>query len=234
LERAARVDNIRGDKGSTMTGNIRALQELGACTEETWPYQPNLVNKEPSAAAFEEAERFRLEEADRVPISLRAMKHCLAEGFPFAFGLVLFKSFDRAGRAGVVPAPGRAETGREAHGCHAMLAVGYSDQDEVFVVRNSWGPRWGDKGYCYIPYAYMTRPPPCAPTRGRSARSRIWTTRRATRGRRTRASRWTMTRTRTRRQRTSSRPRRPSTTRWRRPRPRAAANAIMDLLKPKR
>jgi C1A family cysteine protease len=159
---ARRVDNIRGDKGSTMTGNIRALQELGACTEETWPYQPNLVNKEPSAEAFAEAERFRLEEADRVPINLRAMKHCLAEGFPFAFGLVLFKSFDRAGHAGVVPLPGRAETGREAHGCHAMLAVGYSDRDEVFVVRNSWGPRWGDKGYCYIPYAYMTNPDLCA------------------------------------------------------------------------
>ena len=60
-----------------------------------------------------------------------------------------------------------------------MLAVGYSEQSKAFIVRNSWGPEWvnlslqrrdlliiaflrqGDKGYCYIPYAYMTNPQLC-------------------------------------------------------------------------
>lgn len=36
-----------------------------------------------------------------------------------------------------------------------MLCVGYSDPDQVFIVRNSWGPDWGDKGYCYVPYRYL-------------------------------------------------------------------------------
>jgi C1A family cysteine protease len=36
-----------------------------------------------------------------------------------------------------------------------MLCVGYSDPDRVFIVRNSWGSDWGDKGYCYIPYDYL-------------------------------------------------------------------------------
>ena len=39
-----------------------------------------------------------------------------------------------------------------------MLAVGYSDRDQVFIVRNSWGEEWGDRGYCYIPYAYLMNP----------------------------------------------------------------------------
>jgi hypothetical protein len=39
-----------------------------------------------------------------------------------------------------------------------MLCVGYSDADKVFIVRNSWGESWGDRGYCYIPYDYMTNP----------------------------------------------------------------------------
>jgi len=36
-----------------------------------------------------------------------------------------------------------------------MLCVGYSDTDQVFIVRNSWGASWGHNGYCYIPYEYM-------------------------------------------------------------------------------
>jgi hypothetical protein len=28
------------------------------------------------------------------------------------------------------------------HGCHAMLAVGYSDPSKCFIVRNSWGENW--------------------------------------------------------------------------------------------
>ena len=39
-----------------------------------------------------------------------------------------------------------------------MLCVGYSDPDQVFIVRNSWGKTWGDQGYCYIPYDYMMHP----------------------------------------------------------------------------
>ena len=48
-------------------------------------------------------------------------------------------------------------SGRDLGG-HAMLACGYSDQDRVFVVRNSWGADWGDQGYCYIPYDYLSDP----------------------------------------------------------------------------
>jgi C1A family cysteine protease len=41
-------------------------------------------------------------------------------------------------------------------GGHALLVVGYDDATQCFTVRNSWGDSWGDKGYCYIPYKYLT------------------------------------------------------------------------------
>jgi C1A family cysteine protease len=42
-----------------------------------------------------------------------------------------------------------------------MLLVGYDDQKQLFIVRNSWGSDWGDGGYCYFPYAYLTDPELC-------------------------------------------------------------------------
>lgn len=44
---------------------------------------------------------------------------------------------------------------KERHSRHAMTIVGFSDDLQMFLVRNSWGERWGDNGYCYIPYSYI-------------------------------------------------------------------------------
>jgi C1A family cysteine protease len=41
-------------------------------------------------------------------------------------------------------------------GGHAVLAVGYDDATERFLVRNSWGPKWALAGYFTMPYAYVT------------------------------------------------------------------------------
>ena len=43
----------------------------------------------------------------------------------------------------------------QAIGGHAVMAVGYEDASQTFLVRNSWGPNWGLKGYFKIPYAYL-------------------------------------------------------------------------------
>jgi C1A family cysteine protease len=159
---ARKYDGLIGDVGSSITTSIRVLEEMGTCTEITWPYDPTLWDEEPHTDAYDEASQFLVDEALEIPVDLFAMKHCLAEGYPFAFGLKLFKSFDRAGHKGGVPMPDpNDEKGREEHGNHAMLCVGYSDPYKVFVVRNSWGKDWGDQGYCYIPYDYMANPEYC-------------------------------------------------------------------------
>jgi C1A family cysteine protease len=41
-------------------------------------------------------------------------------------------------------------------GGHAVVCVGYDDIKKVWIMRNSWGTYWGDKGYFYLPYAYLT------------------------------------------------------------------------------
>jgi C1A family cysteine protease len=50
------------------------------------------------------------------------------------------------------------KSGEAVIGGHAVAAVGYDDADQCFIVRNSWGAKWGRKGYCFMPYAYLTDP----------------------------------------------------------------------------
>jgi C1A family cysteine protease len=37
-----------------------------------------------------------------------------------------------------------------------VAGVGYDDAKQWFIVRNSWGARWGLRGYFTLPYAYVT------------------------------------------------------------------------------
>ena len=91
----------------------------------------------------------------RVSRTLSQMKGCLASGYPFVFGFTVYDSFESAevAKTGVVPMPAPRES---VLGGHAVLAVGYDDGQQRFIVRNSWGTGWGMQGYFTIPYAYLT------------------------------------------------------------------------------
>ena len=44
----------------------------------------------------------------------------------------------------------------ETMGNHAVLLVGWDDASEAFIVKNSWGPDWGEDGYFKIAYAELS------------------------------------------------------------------------------
>jgi len=99
-----------------MTSAIEALEEFGTCLESLWPYDTTRVNTRPSEQSYQEAQRHKITEALRVNINLSEMKSCLAQGFPFAFGLRLYNSFDKALTRGVVPLPNTKGKDRTTHG----------------------------------------------------------------------------------------------------------------------
>ncbi|MBQ4359887.1 MAG: C1 family peptidase, partial [Proteobacteria bacterium] len=143
------------DCGSVIQLAVDSLVKLGCCSEAQWPYRKDLVLKKPAKECYQAAAKSRITSIKHVNTSMDDFKLALAEGHPIIFGMKLFQSFDRQRKKGFVPMPTAEDTSRGSHGNHAMLCVGYSDVDEVFIVRNSWGRHWGDGGYCYIPYNYM-------------------------------------------------------------------------------
>jgi len=143
------------DEGMTLGGAISALEMKGACLEKNWPFELSRVNARPSPDCFNEAVQFKISESKKVPVDLDAMRECLAEGMPIIFGLKLTAQFFRPLPGGGIQTPDPNDPQSSEHGLHAMLIVGYNDRQEVFIVRNSWGTSWGDRGYGYVPYDYI-------------------------------------------------------------------------------
>jgi len=74
------------------------------------------------------------------------------------FGITVYESFegDEAAKTGMIPMPNIS--GEQCLGGHAVCAIGYDDNKQCLIVRNSWGTGWGDMGYFYLPYAYVQDP----------------------------------------------------------------------------
>lgn len=145
---------VPSDNGATIRDGIKSVATLGDCPEATWPYDIRKFAVKPPPAAFKEAIKYKAVQYQRVVRNQNQMKGCLASGFPFVFGFSVYDGFESAAMAktGVLEMPAPGETLR---GGHAVLAVGYDDASRKFIVRNSWGPKWGMGGYFTIPYAYL-------------------------------------------------------------------------------
>lgn len=143
------------DLGIGMQNAIKSFEKFGGCSTNYWPDDARTLTREPNQSAYTNGALVRIAEAEMVATDLFAWRHTLAEGYPIAFVLQTCQLFDEATRSkGRVPMP-KATNPVKLDGWHAMLCVGYSDKDQMFIVRNSAGPRWGDQGYCYLPYSYV-------------------------------------------------------------------------------
>jgi C1A family cysteine protease len=145
------------DSGARIRDGIKSVVQMGVCPETEWPYSEDLavVTKKPPVPAYTDALPNRVIAYHRVTQNLNQMKGCLASGFPFVFGFVVYASFESPGVAttGIVPMPD--PNTEEQVGGHAVMAVGYDDAQQRFLVRNSWGADWGMAGYYTMPYAYV-------------------------------------------------------------------------------
>jgi C1A family cysteine protease len=146
---------VDSDSGAMIRDGIKSVAKQGVCTEDSWGYDIDRFAEKPSDDCYTAALDNQALSYQRVPRTLDQMRGCLANGYPFVFGFTVYDSFEsrEVAESGVVPMPGEGES---ILGGHAVLAVGYDDETQRFLVRNSWGPGWGQGGYFTIPYPYLT------------------------------------------------------------------------------
>ena len=150
------------DSGAFLRDGIKSLNKDGICKEKEWTYDDDSsigakFSKKPPVACYTHAQQNQILSYQRLNSgNINALKGCLAEGFPFAFGFTVYNSFMTAAVAknGIMPMPDFSK--ETVLGGHAVLGVGYDEKKQLVLVRNSWGTGWGVKGYFWMPYAYIT------------------------------------------------------------------------------
>ncbi|CAE7155823.1 unnamed protein product, partial [Symbiodinium pilosum] len=151
--------SVNQDAGAMLRDGIKVMSKVGVCPESVWKYddQHDFFKKQPDSKSYELAQKCKVVGYARVAQDLSQFKMCIKNGYPFVFGFAVLSSFQTAevARTGkmVMPQPTDQQLGG-----HAVCAVGYDDFKQCFIIRNSWGEGWGDKGYFYMPYEYICHP----------------------------------------------------------------------------
>lgn len=148
---------VDADSGAMIRDGIKTIAKQGVCSEAVWPYSIAKYRTKPPRPCYQKALENQALTYYAVRQDLGQMKGCLASGYPFVFGFSVYESFESAtvARTGQASMPKPKE---KQLGGHAVMAVGYDDASKRFLVRNSWGPKWGQKGYFTMPYDYLLSP----------------------------------------------------------------------------
>ena len=145
------LGTVNYDSGAYIRDGIKVTNKYGASLESYWPYNISKYKSEPVLEAKNDALTRKVTRYERIA-NFNGCIDALANGYPIVMGFHVYTSFmtKSVSNTGRMPYP---NTKREQLlGGHAVLIVGYDKIRKVFIVRNSWGTRWGDGGYFYMPF----------------------------------------------------------------------------------
>lgn len=122
-------------------------------TERLYDLNPENTNqfKEPLTAVQQKnAVPYKISsyQAIRQENLIADLKQALANQDPVLVGIHVYPNFDATPTSGIVP----PVTEKKSRGGHALVVVGYDETNKWFIVRNSWGTKFGKQGYAYMHY----------------------------------------------------------------------------------
>jgi hypothetical protein len=138
---------------------------IGVCRESLMPYNVDRngqvigFGNRPSKEAYEDAKNHRF--PDLVDVTAGdlsgVIKTQVAGLHPVLIAFLVYNNFmsSAVAESGIMPLPGPVDLQRGPVGGHEVLCVGY-DITKGLLIQNSWGRGWGQNGFFWMPWAYLT------------------------------------------------------------------------------
>ena len=145
-------DGIRGDRGSTLAGGRKVATQRGLPPESMWPYSDRYNPRPPVSKdnLLKAAEPNRVKRTT-ILRSVEDVVNWMATGQgPVQLGI----------RWGVkLNSDGVVTRWSPSGGGHAVYLRGRTKKfgKPASILANSWGKRWGDRGYAYLPDDILIR-----------------------------------------------------------------------------
>lgn len=136
--------------GTCNGGRLSAgfLQKTGLPPESAYPYTATDGSCAAAAAGWQTG-AYKVGGWGSVSKNLTAIKTALVKFGPLPIAMMVYEDFMHY-KTGVYS----FTTGKKLGG-HAVLLVGYNDEGQYFVVKNSWDTGWGENGFFRIAYSEM-------------------------------------------------------------------------------
>lgn len=148
-----KLQNRIGQKGANLLFTLEALRTFGCAEERYWPFMYQRVDREPTLIAYKNAEQYK--SIVYKSLGETNFREFIDNRIPVVIGMNIGRAFYKlAGRLDEqVYFPINETTNRFSRG-HALVIVGYDDSicGGSWIVANSVGLKWGDKGFGIIPY----------------------------------------------------------------------------------
>lgn len=116
---------------------MKILFKQGCCLETVFPYGSSVV---PDEDVIKEAKKYNIAHYAQCK-TIEGLKKALYENGPCLIATPVYHYENDIWNP--------KKEADKIIGYHAMTVVGYTPTQ--FIIRNSWGTRWGDNGYTYFP-----------------------------------------------------------------------------------
>lgn len=151
-------------QGTYIDKAMDLMIQTGGVPYNKFPYDENSCSKQPDNYILKEAAQFRMKGANRLSISgddytvdINAIRENLAHKAPVVIGMSVGGSFMQEMEGESVWKPTQSDRSKSGFGGHCMCVIAYDDykfkDDGAFLIQNSWGPKWGNKGRAWISYS---------------------------------------------------------------------------------